>query len=83
MLSDTNNGQIKTIECFYRTLELGYEFFGIQAGNECWGGANAAERYDMYGKGKGKCTAQLGGPFYNTVFLINYPDGMLKRFLYE
>ncbi|XP_048587783.1 neurogenic locus notch homolog protein 1 [Nematostella vectensis] len=57
--------------CFQEALSRGYIVFAMQAGRQCFTGANAHNTYYKHGNGS-DCSWGTGGSWRNDVYQINY-----------
>lgn len=56
--------------CGQVALNMGKNFFALQAGGQCWVG-DASDDYQQYGQAAGSCPA-LGGSWINHVYMATY-----------
>jgi len=57
-------------KCYHVASKRGYRYFALQNGGQCFSSMNAGQRYNMYGKSNA-CHLGKGGPWANTVYIIN------------
>ena len=56
-------------KCYERARSLGYHFFGVEVGAECWTSRDAGQTYAKYGKTNG-CKDGGGGGWMLNVYKI-------------
>ena len=56
-------------KCAETAKGLGYKYFAIQDGGQCFTSRDAGEKYNIYGKSE-KCRNGLGGPMASDVYSL-------------
>ncbi|KAK3752360.1 hypothetical protein QZH41_000367 [Actinostola sp. cb2023] len=62
-------------DCAKGAVAMGYVYFGVQYGSECWGDKNGYLRYNMYGLSTYNCKKGLGSYWSNSVYQITKVEG--------